>query len=378
MSLNMEKSKCCGCMACLNVCPTGAIYAAKDEFGFRYPAINMDQCTRCGLCDSVCDFIRADRAAHQPIAAYSLVHQDKKILSSSTSGGAFTALSDIVLGQGGMIFGAALNEDFTVSHRSAQSADERNRMRGSLYVQSDTSFIYPQVKLALEKGIVVLFVGAPCQVGGLNSYLQEPFENLYTVEFLCHGVPNNDFFQEHIKFLERKYGMKPKAYSFRGKKYGWNHGIDVITFADDSQRDGIITQSYSSLFQSGISLRPSCLNCTYRRLERCADITIGDFWGIEKITGKKDKKGVSLLFANNDKGKQLALHTMKDSVITEIPDENVKYRIATIPAKSKLPTAKFWRDYLDTGYEDLVKRYCDTSLKARIVFTLKKLKRKFL
>jgi coenzyme F420-reducing hydrogenase beta subunit len=363
-------------MACLNICPNSAIHTEKDEYGFLYPAVDMDRCIQCGICDDTCDFIRSLRAEHQPIAAYSLVHSDPEIVSRSTSGGAFTALSDIILSRGGVIFGAALNEDFTVSHRSAIAVAERDSMRGSLYVQSDTSFIYPQVKDALEKGLLVLFVGAPCQIGGLNAYLQKPFNNLYTVEFLCHGVPNNDFFQEHVKFLEKKYRKKPETYSFRGKKYGWNHGIDVITFVDNSQRDGTITQSYSYLFQAGVSLRPSCLHCTYRRSERCADITIGDFWGIEKITGKKHRKGVSLLFTNNEKGKKLVLYAAKDSVITEIPVESVMSRIATVPAKSKFPTTEFWKDYLEKGYEELVKRYCDTSLKSKIILTLKKLKQK--
>lgn len=303
MAISIEDKNCCGCMACRNICPSNAILVKKDEKGFLYTNVDLGKCINCHLCEKVCGFVKEDRSAFETKKAYSLIHKDKDVLLNSTSGGAFTALSDVILAYGGVVFGAAMDEKFDVSHVEATDKETRDKMRGSLYVQSNIGTSYSKVKKYLEKGRCVLFIGTPCQVGGLMAYLKKPYENLIGVEFLCHGVPNNDFFKEHIKYLERKYSGKAKRYTFRSKKFAWwTHGIEEVTFSDGRSKATKAVQAYNSFFHSNISLRPSCHNCSYRRMERSADITIADFWGIEKITGKRNRTGVSLLLGNTEKG----------------------------------------------------------------------------
>ena len=365
-------------MACRNACPKGAISAVKDEKGFLYPHVDPDKCIDCHLCEQVCAFTKADRNDALPRKAYSFIHKDKKTLLNSTSGGAFTALSDSVLSAGGVVFGAMMDEQFSVRHTEARDRETRDKMRGSLYTQSDTGTVYGQVKECLEMGKEVMFVGSPCQVGGLIGFLRKPYDNLIAVEFLCHGVPNNDFFKAHIHWLEKKYAGKAVWYTFRSKKFAWwPLGIEEITFDNGVRKSTQPVQSYNRFFHSNVSLRPSCLNCTYRKLERCADITIADFWGIEKITGRKNATGASMVLCNTEKGMEFTEKIDRNAVeISEVPFEKVKYRIATKPAKPSKDTVRFWQVYLEKGYEGLTKKYTDTSLKGKILFGAKKIYRK--
>ena len=378
MAIQIEKNKCCGCMGCMNACPKGAISVEKDSYGFLYPHVDQGKCIDCHLCEKVCGFVKEDRKQSSPIKAYSLIHKNREVLLNSTSGGAFTALSDMVLKQGGVIFGAYMNEQFDVMHVEAVDSGSRDSMRGSIYVQSYIGDTYSKVKNYLEQGRQVLFVGSPCQVGGLMSFLQKPYENLIGVEFLCHGVPNNYLFKAHIKFLEEKYSGKAKWYTFRSKKYAWwTHGIEEITFEDGKQKASKAVQAYNSFFHSNVSLRPSCLNCTYRRIERAADITIADFWGIEKITGKKNTTGVSMLFGNTDKGVSfIEALDRNEAEISEVPFEKVKYRIATKPAKPSRTPDDFWKLYRESGYQALVDKFTDTSLLGGGALWIKKAIRK--
>lgn len=371
---NLEKNKCCGCMACVNICPSCAISISKDKDGFIYPAVDSEKCVECHLCEKICGFNPENQSKSIPIKAFSLVHKDRTTLRSSTSGGAFTALSDIVLKNGGIIFGACMNDQFDVKHVEAGDSTLRDSMRGSIYVQSNIGNTFSKVKDYLEQGRQVLFVGTPCQVGGLMNFLQKPYMNLIGVEFLCHGVPNNDFFKAHIKFLEDKYSENAKWYTFRNKKYAWwTHGIEEITFKGGKQKSSKAVQAYNSFFHSNLSLRPSCLNCTYRSYERTADITIADFWGIEAVTGKKNTAGVSLLLANSAKGYDF-IHSINQNEVDleEIPFEKVRFRIATKPAKAKRDPEAFWKLFHEKGYVELVNVYTDTSIIGRVRFWIKK------
>lgn len=367
-----NKAMCCGCMACANACPKNAIRAQTDDHGFLYPQVDSTLCVECGLCEKICDFTAKQQAEHAPKKAYSLVHKDASVVKHSTSGGAFTALSNWVLEQNGIVVGAAMDENFTVYHHIAETADQRNAMRGSLYVQSDTRDAFRTVRSALKAGRVVLFVGTPCQGAGLRAYLGKDNANLYVVEFLCHGVPNNEFFRSHIAWLESAYGKKAIGYSFRGKRYGWNHGIDEVTFENHRHADSLKVQAYRDFFQKSVSLRPSCHNCSYRQWERSADLTIGDFWGIEKLTGKNDYAGVSFILTNTDKGTTLLKAVENTTTLQEYSLEKVRHRVSLNPSTSRINPEKFWALYREKGYAALVARYHNTSFKKRSTFCLKK------
>lgn len=373
-----DRMLCCGCLACANACPKDAIRTVTDENGFLYPCVDAQLCVDCGLCEKVCDFTQKKQAVHAPQQAISLIHKDPNVVRNSTSGGAFTALSDYVLQQGGVVVGAAMDECFTVSHRVAQNASQRDAMRGSIYVQSDIRDSYRQVRDALKEKKKTMFVGTPCQAAGLKSFLGKDDENLLVVEFLCHGVPNNEFFKAHIAFLEKEYGKKITGYSFREKRYGWTARIEQMTLEGGKTLATKLMQAYTRFFYYGVSLRPSCRNCAYRQLERAADLTMGDFWGIEKLTGKKNEKGVSLIFANTPKGIWWVQQLQDSSVLQQYPIQTLQNKISTKSAPSRWDPEAFWLLYREKGYGALVRKYYKISRKGKLQFALKKLGRRLL
>lgn len=379
MVIDFEKNKCCGCMACKNICPKGAIYTEKDEFGFLYPKVDKSKCINCGLCKKCCDYNKKDRTENLTKKAFSLVISNKKELYNSTSGGAFTVLSDIILEQNGVVFGAIMDDKFNIRHIKASNVEERNKMRGSKYVQSETGFIFKEVLSELKNGKKVMFVGSPCQVGGLNSFLMKKYDNLITVEFLCHGVPNNDFFKSHINFLEKKYKKIATNYSHRSKKFLWYApGIEEVSFKRKT-KDGYYVQSYLNFFYDNLSLRPSCYDCTYHKYERSADITIGDFSRYKNISGKLDVKGTSLMLVNTEKGLKFIDDIDSNiAILKEVSYEKIKNNknININETKCLKDREEFWQDYLNNGYEYLVKKYINNSFKVKLEFTIKKNLRK--
>ena len=273
----------------MNACPRDAIADALDEDGFLLPVVDEKRCVDCGLCERVCAATQPPELA-APSAANLFVHNDRDVLRNSTSGGAFTALSDCALAQNGAVVGAMMDEKLAIRHAVAESTGQRDRMRGSLYVQSDPNFVYRDVKALLEKGRFVLFVGTPCQVYGLKRFLNCKYDNLILVDFLCHGVPSASLLRAHIAWLEKLYRRQAKSYSFRSKKFGWRPAaIEEIVFQDGSRKSALPVQAYNKFFHNNVSLRASCLTCPFRRAERCSDLTVGDFWGVAKICGENCK-----------------------------------------------------------------------------------------
>lgn len=366
-----DPAVCCGCMACGDICPVGAITSSLDDNGFLMPSVDAEKCVACEACTDICAF-RHQRATEQNIkAAYSFKLTDQEGLKRSTSGGAFTALSDIVLSEGGVIVGAVLDDYFSVVHRAADDPIGRDAMRLSKYAQSHTEGIFSAVQQMLSDGKKVMFVGTPCQCGEMRRFIGES-ENLLVCDFLCHGVPSEAFFKDHIRYLEEYYHKKASSYTFRSKRYGWNHGIEEIVFSNGSRKDAKRVQAYAHFFQSGVSLRESCRNCVYRSLNRPSDLTIADFWGIEKITGKTDKEGVSLIFVNSRFGESFVARLKGMGELTAVPTESVLYRVSTSPAKSRIDVAEFWNSYHQYGYAGLVDRYAPLSLKSVIKHEMKK------
>ena len=375
MFLMQSKDKCCGCMACMNVCPVDAIAEREDENGFVYPEVDKDKCIDCGLCEKVCDWTRPKEEGINIQSAYALRHKDGEVLRKSTSGGAFTALAEDVLGQGGYVVGAAWN-GLELCHAIIGSKDEIDKIRGTKYVQSRIGFVFQEIKALLDKGEQVMFVGTPCQTAGLKSFLRRPYPNLLLVDFLCHGVPSNDFLKAHVRYVEQLKHKDVKGYLFRDKRYGWNpSGIEAVVYFDGTYSFAYEVQAYNKFFHANVSLRPSCLNCRYRSHHRNSDVTIADFWGVEKVMGKQNDKGVSLVFVNSESGAEAVSQTKDACELTPVSLEKVTYRISTSPSRSKYDVEKFWALYREKGYGAVVKKYVPDTLKARLRFLLKKCKR---
>lgn len=374
--IDLDKNFCCGCAACANICAHNAITMTEDNRGFILPSIDESKCVDCGLCTKVCDFKKGKLTDNNTLHAYSLIHNDKITVKNSTSGGAFTALSDVILEEGGVVVGAVMEDDFTIHHILTNNPEMRNKMRGSKYVQSAMENIYVAIKQALKDGKKVIFTGTPCQCAGVKSFFGDKYENLIIVDFLCHGVPNNKMFKEHINYLEKQYGKKIVGYTFRDKRYGWNSYNNNNNNADGTIGTRLINQAYYNFFLSNLSLRDSCFNCKYRSLHKPSDITIADFWGIEKLIGKKNHTGVSMVLTHSDKGEALVQKSSSRCEVCEYPFEKIAYRISLKPAPRHKNEAAFWRTYEVGNYPAVIKKFFDNSLKQRIRYEIRKIAKK--
>lgn len=371
-----DENRCCGCMACAAACPQGAISKSENKRGFIVPFIDDSKCINCGLCLKVCDFKKEHDEQSNIDKAFSLVINDKTVLKNSTSGGAFTALSDIVLGEKGSIVGSVMEPDFTVHHVTTSNKAVRDAMRGSKYVQSDTDGVFSAIKEILNRDANVMFVGTPCQCGALHSYLGKEYDKLVVVDFLCHGVPNNKMFKEHIDYLNKYYGVPSAGFSFRNKTYGWDSYNGINTLVNGKTKTKWINQIYYSFFVGNYSLRLSCHQCPYRSLHRPSDITIADFWGIEKFTGHKDREGVSLVLTHSEKGLAIVEKAKVACQVKEYPAEAVAFRISLEPSKPNAKSDAFWKTYVEQGYKGVAKKYFINSRKNRIRFEVRKVAKK--
>ena len=302
-----KNTDCCGCGACEHSCPKNCITMAPDSEGFLYPQVDEAACVNCGLCEKVCPILTKKKASNLEVSAYAAYTSDEKIRKGSASGGIFSVLAQRVLDLGGIIAGAAFDEDFSVRHVLVETTDDLGRLRGSKYVQSRMEDTYPRIREELKRGRVVLFTGVACQVAGLKAFLGRDYENLYTVDVLCHGVPSPKVWQHYCREQEAAYGQKITNVSFRDKRNGWRKYSLSLQFgsAGEYSRSAAV-DAYLQVFMGDICLRPSCHSCRFKDFPRQSDLTIGDAWGIEKhIPELDDDRGTSVVLINSEKGRAL-------------------------------------------------------------------------
>ncbi len=301
--ISEKRSNCCGCESCANICPQNAISMVRDAEGFSYPKINQEKCIKCGRCDRVCPSLNA-REVPVKILPQVLVaiHPDEKIRRHSASGGAFTALSELILNEGGIIFGAGFDEKWHVKHMAAENFDELENLRGSKYVQSQIGDIYKRVKSELETGRKVLFSGVPCQCAGLKNFLGKDYENLLTVGILCHGVPSPLIWESYIEWRGR--GHEISRVNFRSKRFGWQNHHFEVNFKDCGYYAKSNTQDmYFQEFLLNLTLRPSCGSCKFKFPNLNCDVLLGDAWGIQKFAPEMfDDRGASIIVVNTNTG----------------------------------------------------------------------------
>lgn len=303
-----DKTDCCGCGACAQVCPKNCISMRADSEGFLYPAVETENCIECGLCRQVCPVLQQSerKKISEIYAAYAL---NEEIREDSSSGGIFSLLANSVLEARGVVFGAAFDEDFSVHHIKVESAADMYKLRGSKYLQSRTEMTYAEAKCALDDGKTVLFSGVSCQIAGLKSYLTKDYENLYTVDVLCHGVPSPEVWERYLQTLEEQYGSGIHNASFRSKKIGWHDFASELHFQDASVYCRHHNEDlFMQCFLRNICLRPSCHSCKFREGRSGADITLGDAWGIQNwMPELDDDRGTSIVLINSEKGRQMWL-----------------------------------------------------------------------
>lgn len=372
MSISNNIGKCCGCMSCYSTCPHDAIVITEDDRGFYFPKVDENKCINCGLCEKVCDYNNAIVSRNTPRNVLSLSANEEKVLKNSTSGGAFSLITDQVLNKDGVVFATALREDFSVAIISARTQKERNKMRGSIYVQSYVGNTYKNVKEQVQCNTEVAFIGTPCQVAGLRAYLGKDYENLVLIEILCHGVPSNKLFLSHIELLEQKYNRKAIGYTFRNKKFAWwTHGIAEVAFSDGGKKSSYDVQSFLNLFQRNLSLRESCISCPYKKAERCADITLGDCWD-KKLSFREKRYGKSLVLINTEKGESFLDILKENSKYEEKDLDYVKKRLSSGTRIPRTNLNKIWEIYIHSGYSAVINQYVDSGLTKKLKFKLKK------
>ena len=361
MLLYERKEECCGCTACMSICPKKAITMIPDEEGFLYPSINHELCIECDLCKQVCPFSDTYKTSgnyDQPLV-YAAKHKDDNVRMNSSSGGMFTAISDYILDIDGVIFGAAFDENFVVRHQRAETVEERNKFRGSKYVQSNLVGVFKDIKNELNKGRTVLFTGTPCQNAGLRSYLNKNYDNLYLCDIVCHGTPSPLIFENYKSFMQKKYKSRIKEFSFRDKLLGWRSQAVGIQFINQKAYTKEASEDiFYRLFLTNMILRESCYNCKFCNFSRPSDITIADFWGIEKsMPDFDDNTGVSLVLTNSTKGQELFERISKNLYYRESNTMDCLQHNLDTPSQPSPRRDKFWQDYKNKGFEYVLKKY---------------------
>ena len=369
-----NKKDCTGCHACMSICPVDCISMDCDEEGFLYPKVNYEICIGCNRCITVCPVINKP-SENDNAEAYACINNDEVTRLESSSGGIFTLVAEQVIDDNGIVFGACFNDEFELEHNLVKTKEELCKLRGSKYVQSRMGDAYNKAKQNLDSGVKVLFTGTPCQIAGLKSYLGKSYENLLTLDIICHGVPSPEVWKKYIEFREIESKSKTQRISFRGKNDGWKRFSVSFLFKNDTEyRDNLNKDLYMRAFLKDICLRPSCYECEFKSLNRQSDMTLADFWGIENILPEMDDdKGTSLVFINSNKGFKMFDSILCRMKVKEVNiNEAVKYNLSAIKSVNKNPNRElFFRDLNELEFNELVHKYCTDSLYVRTKNKLK-------
>lgn len=355
-------SVCTGCHACAAICPKKCIDMQDTGEGFLFPVIHTETCIQCNRCEEACPVLcMPDKSRHTQ--AFAVKNKDDVEREKSTSGGVFPLLARTILDADGIIYGAAYDNDFSVSHIAVEDSGNLPFLQGTKYVQSTVGRIFPEVKDHLKAGRQVLFSGTPCQCAGLRAFLGKGYENLMLVDLICHGVPSPKVWQTYIDYRARKEngGKRPVKINMRSKVNGWSRYSTEFDYGN-----GKIARSQNSedpfirAFVGNICLRSSCSECLAKGTERCTDLTLGDYWGIwSQHPEFNDEKGTSIVFVHSAKG-MAALNRMKGQTEwLEISIEDAYRENMSMMSSSKAHEKR--KDFLDKvtsdNFGDIVKEY---------------------
>lgn len=372
---------CCGCTACANVCGHGAITMEVDSEGFQYPRIDESLCTDCGLCDRVCPIIgRKDMdltvKTFRKLYAGRLKEDDQALMRSA-SGGAFWVLASKVINAGGVVFGAVYDDAMRVVHRGADTLEACKSFQGSKYSQSDISQSLRQVRDILRTGRMVLFTGVPCQIDGLKRFLIKKYDNLLTMDVVCHAVPSPRIFADYIGFVNRRLKGELTNLCMRDKSTrGWSHRFTYrYDFADGrSLIDQDKTINWGRLYFSRLIDRPCCHECKYTNLNRPSDITVADFWDDDNMRPDlRSSRGTSLVMVNTPAGEE-AVDSLHDSfILSPITEQEAMQPCLRRSTSAASLRSQFWTDYQSHGFRYVYGKYFDDSTYQKFKNIIKKI-----
>lgn len=365
---------CTGCSACVNACNKGALTIGQNVEGFYRPTIDEEKCVGCGMCEISCPVKNPlQRQADKRIKVIACWHKDESVRVNSSSGGAFSALAQTVIRKGGVVVGAAYEENLSIRHIVVDDWAGIDRLRLSKYAQSDCGTVFSEIKELLKSGKIVFFTGTPCQGAGLRSYLKCDYENLIIADIICHGVPSIYYLQKYTKWLELKYGMIAFV-NFRDKQKGWYDNLRVIrnqegeSFSLKGKDD-----AYWVGFNKNNCLQYSCYDCRFQNFPRFSDLTLADFWRIGQIVpfGNKDEieKGISMVVTYNEKAESLV--DQSSEVLERFP-RSLKEAVCGNQAgvkKNIMPESRkfFYSDLKVMPFADFSRRYLSVNWKECLV-----------
>lgn len=367
-----NKVDCCGCNACGDVCSKNAITFKTDKEGFWYPEVDKEKCVDCGLCEKVCPIINIDalkKNDYQEPICYAAEHKNIEVVFDSTSGGLFSALAEIMYRSKGYVGGAIFNEDFTVRQYISNDKEDLPKLRSSKYLQSNLEGFYKQVKQLLIAGEQVLVCGTPCQMAALRAYLRKDYDNLIIADFICRGINSPKVWLKYIASFEERYGS-PVVYSkAKSKEYGWRNLTQKVILADgrhmyETKDQNDYTKGY---LRTNAYCRPSCYDCKFKGFPRMADISLADFWGIEKVDKSMDKNlGTSLVMINSKKGETFFEKAKARAKAIQVPFKTIlpgNFALTTSLPPSKVNREQFFEDLDKMTFTELAKKYIkDTPL----------------
>lgn len=364
-----DKTKCCGCGACAQKCPKSCIKMKYDNEGFLYPSVDENACIDCGLCEKVCPQLNAPETENfETPKVYATYSKDEFIRVDSTSGGMFSVFAEEMYKQGAYVCASLFDEDFKLKLFISKDRNDLAKLRSSKYIQTETDNKFSEIKELLDKGEKVFFCSTPCQIAGLYNFLRKDYENLTTCDIVCKGVPSYKLFRKHLDYYEGVYGSKTKEvkFKFKDKDHPWGQLATKIIFENGKEHvsRGVGDFFMVSFLLTGFAVRPSCIECPFKSFHRKADVSLGDFWGIQKYSKEDAKKGFSLLLVNTEKGANL-LNQVADQLYIEehMLDEAIRKNIHLIqpydptPGYSKDVRDMFYHDLDNKGYEYVKKEY---------------------
>lgn len=382
----IDKKYCCGCSACASACPKQCISMQSDNEGFLYPVINETDCIDCGLCEKVCHELHPFEE-RQPLKVIAAINKDEDIRLKSSSGGIFYLLAEKTIAEGGVVFGARFDDEWQVVMDYADTIEGVQAFMGSKYVQARMGNAYLDAKRFLAEGRHVLFSGTPCQIAGLHNFLRKPYDNLLTVDIICHGIPSPKVWGIYLDEVVAAGRKAINDVQFRNKRNGWKGFNFTMNYNEDDQSVSLCSHHqenpYMRAFLRDMILRPSCYNCQAKGGRSHSDITIADFWGINiEIPEMDDDKGIGLVLINTDKG-QAALDWTKLKYKETISEQALRHNPAYHRSVVVHPKREHFFNRLEEteSVNDLINDCLRPTLKQNIkmlLFRCKRLVRKIL
>lgn len=333
--LYIKKEECCGCGACVDICRKDAVRMVVDREGFRYPRIDKNLCVDCGLCAKTCPIKKQGVERDGGRQYFAVQAKDENIRYASSSGGMFPVLAEYVFRQQGVVYGAGYDKNMRVVHREVHNIEELDAVKRTKYVQSSMKGVYRKIEARLQKDKWVLFCGTPCQAQGLRLYLNKTYPKLIIADLVCYGVPSPGIWGAYVKHLEKKHGGKMTDFSFRDKRMRDNGHTCSYVIGGQEYSGSLYSDEYCRMYFTNHTLRPSCHECKFCSVERESDLTIGDFWGIEKVRPEMDDgMGTSLVILHTDKAREIWEAVREEVTWSACEERNVLQPRLTCPTEA--------------------------------------------